>query len=256
MQIDLQKNKITLEDGKEIVLYSPEGFKILSDLWLKVGWDQKHMYSLTWLGRPIIQIPDDMVRMQEVIYAVKPDVIVETGIAHGGSLIFYASLLKAMGKGKVVGVDVEIRPHNRTAIEAHELFPLITMIEGSSVEPEVVEQVKTLIPQKATTLFILDSNHDYDHVLKELQLYSPLVSVGSYIVATDGSRESFGDTPRARQQYPLAYTWGKDNPKRAALDFVKEHKDFGIEEPKFLFNEGSIDFRVTHYPCAFVKRIR
>lgn len=256
MNIDRKKHLIVLDDGREVSLYSPEGFRIISDLWLKVGWDQKHLYSFTWMGRPIIQIPDDMVRLQEVIYQIKPDVVIETGIAHGGGLIFYASLLKAMGKGKVVGVDIEIRPHNRKAIEEHELYPLITMIEGSSIEPSVVAHVKEFIPAGATTLIILDSDHTHDHVLAELRAYAPMVSIGSYIISTDGSMEMLRDSPRARKQYKKVDDWGWDNPKKAALDFVAENKDFRIEEPPFPFNEGAIDFRVTHWPSAYVKRIR
>ena len=117
---------------------TPEAFALISQAWLRCGWDNKYVYSFSWLGRPIIQLPEDMVRIQEVIYAVQPDLIIETGIAHGGSLIFYASLCKAMEKGSVVGIDIEIRPHNRKAIETHPLFPFITLIEGSSIEPAVV----------------------------------------------------------------------------------------------------------------------
>lgn len=256
MHIDHERNILVQDDGKEIALYSPEGFRIISELWLKVGWDQKHLYSFTWMGRPIIQTPDDIVRLQELIYRLKPDTIIETGIAHGGGLILYASLCKAMGKGKVIGVDIEIRPHNRAAIENHELFPLITLIEGSSVDSNILEKVKSHIPEGGTTLVILDSNHTYEHVLLELRAYAPLVSVGSYILATDGSMEFLGDTPRAKKQYPKAGDWKWDNPKKAALDFVAENKDFVIQEPVFPFNEGSIDFPVTHWPSSHIQRLR
>ena len=160
-----------------------------------------------------------------------------------------------MDQGKIVGVDIEIRSHNRAAMEAHFLKPYITMIEGSSTEQKIVDEVRTHIPEDAKTLIILDSNHTYDHVLAELRAYAPLVSVGSYIVSTDGSMEFLYDTPRARKQYPKAADWIHDNPKQAALDFVKENKNFVIEEPKFPFNEGAIDFRITHWPSAYVKRI-
>ncbi|HEY4487827.1 MAG TPA: CmcI family methyltransferase, partial [Candidatus Paceibacterota bacterium] len=202
MQIDTGRKVIVLDDGKEVPLYSKEGFRLLSQVWLTVGWDQKYLYGFTWFGRPIIQIPDDMVRLQEVIYQLKPDVVIETGIAHGGGLIFYASLLKAMDKGKVVGVDIEIRDHNRKAIESHELFPLITLIEADSVAPSTLEAMKQHVPSGGTSLVILDSDHTYAHVLKELRAYAPLVSVGSYIIATDGSMEFLTDSPRAQKQYP------------------------------------------------------
>ena len=256
MHVDTQKQIIILPDGKQVPLFSKEGFRLVSEVWLQVGWDQKHLYGFSWLGRPIIQIPDDMVRLQEVMYRIKPDVVIETGIAHGGSLVFYASLCKAMDKGKVVGVDIEIRPHNRKAMEEHFLAPYITMIEGSSIAPDVVAEVKKHILNGAQTLIILDSDHTHGHVLAELRAYAPFVSVGSYIVATDGSMEFLGETPRAKKQYPKAADWDWDNPKKAALDFVAENPDFVIEEPPFPFNEGEIDFRVTHWPSSYIKRLR
>ena len=134
---------VTDEEGtRTLPLYTPEAFAILGHSWVHTGWALKYSYQFSWMGRPIIQLPEDMVRMQEAIYATKPDVIVETGVAHGGSLIFYAGLCAAMGRGRVVGVDIEIRPHNRTAIEAHALFDRITLLEGSSTDPDIVAQVK------------------------------------------------------------------------------------------------------------------
>jgi len=255
--IDNDKHEVVLDDHSRIPLYSPEGFKIISDLWLKVGWDQKHLYSFTWLGRPIIQLPDDILRIQEVLFTIKPDVIVETGIAHGGSLILYASLCKAMEKGRVIGVDIEIRAHNRKAIEAHILFDFITLIEADSTARETVAQVASRIGQNETALVILDSNHTYDHVSKELQLYSKLVSTGSYIVVTDGSQEYLHVSPRAQTDYEgYVDTWASNNPKKAAEDFVRSNDQFEIVEPEFLFNEGNIDYRITHCPSAFVRKVK
>lgn len=254
--IDEEKDELILgEEGKRIPLYSLEGFEILSALWLKVGWDQKHMYSFSWLGRPLIQIPEDAFRMQEVLYALKPDVIIETGIAHGGSLIFYASLCKAMDRGRVVGVDIEIRPHNRKAIEAHELFSYITLIEGDSVAEQTLKAVENCIKKNEKVAVILDSGHTYAHVAKELAAYSRFVSPGSYIVATDGSRSFLGVTPRAHRQYADVAGWEKDSPLRALRDFVLRNPNFKIVEPPFPFNEGPINFRVTHWPSAFIQRI-
>src|SRR5207253_434917 len=141
-------------------------FEILSEQWLKVGWNEKYPYTFSWMGRPIIQLPEDMIRVQEVIYRIRPAVIIETGIAHGGSLIYYASLCKAMEKGRVIGIDIEIRPHNRAAIEGHELFPLITLIEGSSVAPDIVQQARSLVADGESVLVLLDSNHTKQHVLQ------------------------------------------------------------------------------------------
>src|SRR5205823_3509639 len=147
-----------------------------------VGWGQKYSYQFSWLGRPVIQLPEDLMRIQEVVYQVKPDVIVETGVAHGGGQVFLASLCKIMGKGRVIGVDIEIRPHNRAALEVHELYSLITLIEGSSIDPAVVDKVKGAIRPSENVLVLLDANHTKDHVLKELEAYGPLVGIGSYII--------------------------------------------------------------------------
>lgn len=250
--IDGDKVSVSDEGGtrREYGIGSPEAFAVLSKLWLRSGWDTKYVYGFTWLGRPIIQLPEDMIRMQEVIYSVQPDVIIETGIAHGGSLIFYASLCKAIEKGRIVGIDIEIRPHNRKEIEAHPLSPLITLIEGSSVEPSVVEQVRAHVAAGERTIVLLDSCHTKEHVLAELHAYAPLVSVGSYIVAMDGIMEQVAGAPRTQPDW----TW--NNPRRAALDFVEANPDFRIEEPPFLFNEGDIKERVTYWPSAFIKRVR
>jgi cephalosporin hydroxylase len=143
--IDTDNQNLVQElEGKQkvIPLYSKEAFQLISQQWVVLGWNQKYTYTFSWLGRPIIQLPEDMIRIQEVIYQVKPDVIIETGVAHGGSLIYYASLFKAMGKGRVVGVDIEIRPHNRKAIEEHELSSFITLVEGSSTDTSIVDRVK------------------------------------------------------------------------------------------------------------------
>ena len=245
--VDEAKRKLLL-DTREIDLYSSEAFSILSRVWLKVGWDQKYVYAFTWMGRPIIQLPEDIVRMQEVLYRVKPDVIVETGVAHGGSLILYASLCKAMGRGRVVGVDIEIRPHNRKAIEAHEMAPLITLVEGSSIEPSVVAKVRGGIAKGEAVLVILDSNHTKAHVRAELEAYGPLVTPGSHLVATDGSMEFLDDVPRGKPE------WRTDNPKAAAAEFAAAHSEFSLEEPAWPFNEGNVRERITHWPGCFLRR--
>ena len=255
INIDEENNTIESVTGS-YKLYSEEGYKILSDLWLKVGWDQKHLYSFTWMGRPIIQNPEDMIRMQEIIWQTQPDVIVETGVAHGGSLVFYASILNFLGKGKIIGVDVEIRQHNRKAIEEHELFKRICLVEGSSTDDKTVRIIKNLISEKDSVLVILDSAHNFEHVLLELKMYAKFVTKNSYIVVTDGSQEYLGDTPRAKKDYgEYAKTWSENNPKKATEAFLKNNKNFKLVEPKFAFNEGSINFRITHWPDAFLQKI-
>jgi cephalosporin hydroxylase len=248
-----EKNKVirNTETNKEVPLGSPEGFKIISDIWLKSGWETKYVYSFAWLGRPVIQLPEDMIRIQEVIFTVKPDVIIETGIAHGGSLIFYASLCKAIGKGRIIGIDIEIRPHNRKAIEEHFLYKdYIEMVEGSSVDAGIVKQVKNMVKEGEKVLILLDSNHTKSHVLKELEAYSSLVSVGSYIVATDGIMELVCGLDRTTPE------WLTDNPKAAAIEFVKSNQAFVIEVPAFPFNESAVTEQITYWPSAYIKRIK
>lgn len=249
--IDTERQELTVEKGDKssmYPLYSDQAFEMISDQWLKVGWNQKYVYSFSWMGRPVIQLPEDMLRIQEVIYSVKPDVIIETGIAHGGSLIFSASLCKAMGKGRVIGVDIEIRPHNRAAIETHEMFPFITLIEGSSVADDVVNKIKSLVKKGETVLVILDSCHTKAHVEAELEAYHDLVSPGSYIVATDGSMKDLYDVPRGEAD------WNWDHPLAAAADFSEAHPEFEIEQPRWPFNESTLSRNITHWPGAYLKR--
>jgi len=227
-----------------------EAFSLISKAWLRCGWDTKYVYSFTWLGRPIIQLPEDMLRIQEVIYRVKPDVLIETGIAHGGSLIFYASLFKAMDKGRVIGVDIEIRPHNRKAIEAHEMYDRITMIEGSSINDVTVGQVRNNLKSSERGLVVLDSNHTRAHVLAELRAFAEFVAIDSYIVACDGIMQEVVGAPRT------STGWIIDNPQSAVKDFLLERDDFVLEEPAFSFNEGEITERVTYWPKAFLRRVR
>lgn len=250
--IDTKEGKLIQEiegDRRILGFYTDEAFELISELWLKVAWNQKYSYTFTWMGRPVIQIPEDMIRVQEVIYRVKPDVIVETGIAHGGSLVFYASLCKAMGKGRVIGIDIEIRPHNRRAIETHELSPLVTLVEGSSIASEVIERVKSFIKPPESALVILDSSHKKEHVLKELEGYHDLVTSGSYIIATDGIIKDLVGVPRAKEE------WAWDNPGAAVVEFIKKHPEFVVEEPVWSFNESELKKRITQWPEAFLKRI-
>lgn len=253
LTIDTEARTVACEDAdgtSQHPLYSREAFSELSKVWIQVGWALKHIYSFTWMGRPIIQLPEDMVRAQEVIYRVKPDVIIETGVAHGGSLIFYASLLKGFGiDGRVIGIDIEIRPHNRKAIEAHELFPMISLVEGSSTAAEVVAKVRSLVKPGAKVLVLLDSNHTKAHVAGELEAYAPMVTSGSYIIATDGVMQWLADVPRAKPE------WAHDNPSSAAHDFVAKHPEFTLEDPPpFVFNEGEMTEQITHWPSAYLRR--
>lgn len=252
--IDTDAGTVTCDDGAGRAagtgLYTARAFELISEQWLKVGWAQRYSYGFTWLGRPIIQLPEDLVRVQELIYGVGPDVIVETGIAHGGSLVFYASLCKLMGRGRVVGVDVEIRPHNRAAIEGHPLSPYVTLIEGDSTAPETVAAVKGLLRPGETVLVVLDSNHTRAHVLAELEAYAPLVTPGSYAVVTDGIMERLAGVPGA----PAEWAW--DNPKAAAAEFARQHPDYVVEEPPPIFDERLASGGVSYWAGGYVKRVR
>lgn len=253
ISIDLKGGKVTTDsDGKvtEMPIGSPEAFRLLSEVWIRSGWDAKYVYSFSWMGRPIIQLPEDIIRVQELLWSVAPDVIIETGVAHGGSLVLYAGICHALGKGKVIGVDIEIRPPNRAAIMEHPLASYITLIEGNSVAPATAEQVRRHLPPNATVFVMLDSNHSKEHVLAELEAYGPLVSVGSFIVAADGIMGEIAGAPRTKPD------WAWNNPAAAAKDFVERHPAFAIQEPRFPFNEGAIEERVTYWPSGIIRRVR
>ena len=253
IKIDLKNSEVTVEDGGGTIthgLATPEAFAIISQAWLRCGWDTKHVYTFTWLGRPVIQLPEDLLRLQEVIYAVKPDVIIETGVAHGGGLAFYATLCRAMNRGRVIGVDIEIRPHNRAAIEAHPLASAITLIEGSSIAPGTAAQVKSLIKPGEVVFVILDSNHTRQHVLAELNTYSPLVTSGSYLIVADGIMKDLAGAPRSHPD------WTENNPFAASQEFLKSHPEFKAEQPRWLFNESNgLSETITYWPGAYLRRV-
>ena len=249
--IDTDARTLSVEENgsrTEMPLYTPDAFSVLSRQWVRVGWSQKYSYTFTWLGRPIIQMPEDMVRVQEIIWAVKPDVIIETGVARGGSLIFYATLCKTVGHGRVVGVDIEIRPANRAAILEHPLASYVTLIEGSSIDPTVIERVRAEVRPDDRVLVLLDSCHTKAHVLAELEAYAPLVSPGSYIVATDGIMGDLHDVPGGRRE------WAADNPAEAAREFARSHPEFVLEQPQWRFSESALTDNVTHWPSAWLRR--
>ena len=254
ISIDLERGLATVDDGRSgrttFPLSSPEAFAVIARAWLRAGWDAKYVYSFSWLGRPVIQLPEDLIRVQEAIYQVKPTVIIETGVAHGGFLVFCAGLLKAMGGGRVIGIDIEIRPHNRRAIEAHELFDQITLIEGDSASPKVVMAVRSLLQPTDRVFVVLDSDHSKQHVLDELNAYADMVSVSSYLVAADGIMRDLIGAPRTRAD------WAWNNPRSAVEEFLRANSDFELSEPPFPFNQGGPDVRVTYWQGGWLKRKR
>lgn len=197
----------------------------LSFDWFLASARARYSYQFTWLGIPIIQYPQDIVAVQELIWSVKPDLVIETGIAHGGSLILSASILELLGgDGRVVGVDIDIREHNRVAIEAHPMFRRIEMIEGSSIDPGIVARIRSLAEDRERVMVFLDSNHTHDHVLAELEAYQALVTPGSYLVVFDTVVE---DMPE--EFYPDR-PWGPgDNPKTAVHQFLAGNDRFEID---------------------------
>lgn len=235
-------------EAKSLDLFSKEAFETITRLWLDVGWVRKYSYGFSWLGRPVIQLPNDMLRIQEVIFQLQPDVIIETGIAHGGSLIFYASLFELLDKGRVIGVDVEIRAHNRSAIEAHPMSKRITMIEGNSVAPEIVGKVKSMISPKDKVMLILDSNHSRDHVSAELEAYSGLVTPGSYILSQDGVMKYLAGMPRTGPD------WDVNNPMVANAQFLARHPEFEVVNAPRLFDESLDTPDVTYHPEGWMRR--
>jgi len=238
-------SKLVLDNRGErstVDLYSREGFEMLSNLWIKVAAENRMMYEPTWLGRPIIQFPTDIVAIQELLWKVQPDVVIETGVAHGGSLMLSAALLELLGRGKVIGIDIEIRPHNRAAIEAHPLKRRIELIEGSSIAPETVSAARRLAADAEVVLVIFDSNHTYDHVLQELELYAPLVTAGSYLVAHDGAQAWVADIPSAKS------AWQDGGPLEAIHEFLAGHKEFRID-PFYT------RFGITSSPDGYLRRL-
>jgi cephalosporin hydroxylase len=205
----------------------------------------KYSYNFTWMGRPVIQYPQDMMAMQELIWEIKPDLIIETGIAHGGSIIYYASLLELIGKGEVLGIDIDIREHNKKKIEEHPMYKRINMLEGSSITKEMVERIKPFTEGKKSIIVCLDSNHTHEHVLKELDFYAPFVTLGSYIVVFDTIVE---DLP---ERYLPGRSWGiGNNPKTAVHEFLQHNKHFIIDE--------NMDNKllISVNPNGYLKRVR
>lgn len=207
--------------------------------------DYRYTYNFNWMGRPIIQLPQDMIAMQEIIWEVKPDLIIETGIAHGGSLIFYSSMLELIGNGEILGIDIDIREHNKVEIKKHPMYKHITMFEGSSISEEMAARVHEFAKGKKKILLILDSNHTHEHVLKELELYSSLVTKDSYLIVFDtGIEDTEEDTYTDRP-------WGKgNNPKTAVWEFLKTNDSFVIDK------EFESKLLLTVAPDGYLRRVK
>lgn len=239
------------ENGGErmVPLYSREGFRLVSRVWLKQEWNQLHWQSFSWFGFPIWQFPDDLLRLQEAIVDLKPDVIVETGVNRGGSAIFFATMCRLMGKGRVISIDITIAAELRERIARSPFGDLVTLIEGHSTSSEVFEQVRQRVGVGKKVVVFLDSDHSRTHVARELACYSTLVSPGSYIVAADGVMQYLDDTPWGKKE------WVDDNPSAAAREFAASHPEFVIRRPPALFGEKHVIKELTYWPDAWLYRL-
>lgn len=211
--------------------------------WTKVAAENRLSYEIDWLGVPVIQTPEDLVLTQELIFNVQPDIIVETGVAHGGSSIFYASLLELLDNGKVIGIDIDIRDHNRVVIESHPLCKRIEMIQGSSTSEATINEIKKRIPENSKVLVCLDSDHTKNHVLKELELYNELVSTGSYIVVFDTNTSELAELGTCDKKYI------DNGPMEAVEEFLQNNDNFEIDKS---YNKLYISYSKNGY----LRRIR
>ena len=237
------KLAISDEHGTTSVeLYSPEGLAAVSALWTKLSVHYKLMYQAHWMGVQIIQLPPDILVLQELIWRLKPDVVLECGVAHGGSLILYASVLEILRSGHVVGVDVEIRKHNRETIESHPLSNRITLIEGSSIASETVRAVQDLCEGK-NVLVLLDSNHTTEHVYAEIKAYSNLVPRDGYLVVMDGGQALVADVPNGKAE------WATSSPLHAIERFL-------AETDAFVVDDACTRFGITSNTRGYLKRVR
>jgi cephalosporin hydroxylase len=227
-------------------IYSKLGFEELTKYWLKSGWQNRVPYTYSWMGFQILQIPDDMIRAQEVIFATKPDLIIETGVAGGGSVVYYASLMQLIGHGHVLGIEKGLRC--REKVEASVVADRITLIEGDSTSPEAVAIATNMAKPKKRVLVMLDSNHSWAHVAKELKAYAPLVTPGSYIVVCDSNMADLADLPRGNPE------WETDNPRTAAEEFLRANPQFYVEQPPWPHNDSELRSPITYWPNAWLKR--
>ena len=251
LTIDSDNQLLTIVNAgetRDIPLYSKEAFERLSREWVRIGWSLRYYHTFTWFGLPILQLPEDLVRLQEVVVAVQPDVIIETGVFDGGSLLFHATLCETLGKGRVIGIDITIRETARAALSRHHLGSRIHLEEGSSVSPETVAAVHAKIRPGEKVMVILDSDHSRQHVAAELEAYAPFVTPGSCMIATDGIMRDLCDVPGGEP------SWEQDNPAAAARQFAEHHPEFELRQPPWLTNMSTLEHNITYWPDAWLWR--
>jgi cephalosporin hydroxylase len=252
LSIDTNHRNIKLYTNKKNLifnLYTKKAFNILSNFWLEYVWNQKYTYRFTWLGYPIIQLPDDIINIQELIYKEKPKYIIETGVAHGGSIIFYASIAKLLNLKKVIGIEKKIKKKNLLKLKKSHLKKFFQIIEGDSTSKKIVKKISSIIKNEKT-LIILDSNHSFEHVYKELISYSSILKKNSFIIATDGIVDVMKFAPRR-------FMYNKNGgPVLAVKKFLNNNKKFRDFIPINLFNESKVDKNLTHWQNGWLKKIK
>ena len=252
---DVESVSLTLRtpDGHEtcLPLYSPEAFRLLSELWLKAGWNARYPYTFSWAGLPVFQTGDDLARLQELIWQTKPDVILETGVGEGGGQAFYATLCAAAGHGRVIGIEQDLQRADRARLSDHPLIAAYcTLLEGDSSDPALFQQVRARVGATESVLVILDSRHTRAHVRAELELWSPLVQRGGWMVVCDTSFAVLHETPEGRAR------WATDHPLLAVADFLAAHPAFCAEAPAWPFNQSQLGAEdvASHLQGGWVQR--
>lgn len=237
------------EDGHAQVmpLYSREAFEALSREWVRVGWSLFYYDTFSWGGLPVVQLPDDLIRLQEVVTSIRPDVIIETGIYYGGSLLFHATVCEGLGNGRVIGIDRQIAAETRAAVSSHRLSHRIAMIEGDSASSATVAAVRGLVGEAKSVLVILDSDHSRAHVAREMEAYAPLVTRGSYLIVCDGIMHDLADVPGGEPR------WLEDNPDTAARHFLASHPEFVNCQPGWRASHRSpLRNNVSYWPSGWL----
>lgn len=253
IEIDTDAQSLIVTEAGEtrhLGLYDRAAVELLGPLWLKLDWNAQRWRSFSWLGLPMLQLPEDAIRLHEAIWRFQPDLIVETGVYRGGGSLMLASVCRLMGKGRVICVDIDLTPETAAAIAAHPLGDLITSLKGSSTAPDVVAKIKPAMAAAERVLVVLDSNHAAHHVRDELETYGPLLKSGSWILATDGVMVDLHDVPIGDP------SWKTDNPQTAVAEFLAVHgASFERIDPPVMYGDSSYDLpSMTYFPNGWLRK--
>jgi cephalosporin hydroxylase len=252
IEIDTTTKELTLhqaDESKTIGLYSREALPILAELWLKTEWSTERWRAFSWAGVQMLQLPEDTIRLHEAIWRLQPDLIIETGVYRGGGSIFLAGLCKLMDRGRVICVELDLRPEAKETLTQHPLSQYITCLEGSSTAPEILSRIKPAIDAAECCMVILDSNHSADHVFAELECYGAMLKPGSIMLATDGVMERLWDTPLGQPD------WSSNNPVAAVKRFLRHRGDrFELIAPPAMYGEAQFDLpELTYFPHGWLR---